>query len=350
MLKGLLTSRGFTNISNAYLGQYIYQTFFQQMEQLENEQLNQDAEAYAEEQDAWQQGIPSTQPMEEIIIRAPKKGTDTAVGRYFYPGQTTLLTQQQLMRIQDYFREHVTVTAKRLHTGAITREIEYDWDFIKNITPRPWTHIVPNREAPPKIDQRPVGDPRKDYRPIEDPFPGVHPDYIRNISGRLDLRLSNTGLRLSMRSNVNPRRSVRERTKRRRDRKYRGSAKIYRRILRLVNTTYGTVDELYDVYTSLAWNMTIDGKLLVHYENPVQALLYAWRTGRWDVDWPEFIADFLYMQWQDQMFGMLGQLSGSAQAGLGLGPGTLSSTKLWRYMREQETGTGWYAPESPTGP
>jgi len=137
MLKGLLTSRGFTNISNAYLGQYIYQTFFQQMEQLENEQLNQDAEAYAEEQDAWQQGIPSTQPMEEIIIRAPKKGTDTAVGRYFYPGQTTSLTQQQLMRIQDYFREHVTVTAKLLHTGAITREIEYDWDFIKNITPPP---------------------------------------------------------------------------------------------------------------------------------------------------------------------------------------------------------------------
>ena len=140
-LRGLLSARGFTNISNAYLGQLAYNYFFPQVQLADDQQLAEDAEAYAEEVEAAMTGIPSTNPIEEIVITAPKQGAQS-LGRYYFPGQIDPLSQAALMRIQDFFREHVVVTAKRLDQ-AIVRGIHFDWTFIQKIQVLPIPQIFP---------------------------------------------------------------------------------------------------------------------------------------------------------------------------------------------------------------
>jgi hypothetical protein len=138
---------------------------------------------------------------------------------------------------------------------------------------------------------------------LYDPFPGIKPRTAQNLNGSIDLKITPRGLRL--RSRVKPRlaKRRREENKRRKDSKETSASAKYRRILRLVNKTFGEATEMADLYEVIAWNITIAGRPLATYADPAQALAYAAETGDWDADFEQMAADYAMMELTDRAIG-----------------------------------------------
>jgi hypothetical protein len=230
------------------------------------------------------------------------------------PTQETAKMDTQIEYYESTPLEEITVYAPRIsNSGTAIREIEYGWDFIREnpispghwINQRPWKTPDRQIETPPRFDKRPVGNPYKDadLGQFYDPYPGLKPRTAQNIQGSIDLKITPRGLRL--RSRVKPRLAKRRREEntRRKDSKETGASAKYRRILRFVNKTFGEATEMADMWDAIAWNVTVNGKPLASYADPVQALQYAAESGNWEADFEQMATDIAFQELMDSIIG-----------------------------------------------
>lgn len=226
--------------------------------------------------------------------------------------------------------EEITVYGKRTRTGAHVQVINFPWELISILPvhpPRPVNDpdYLPFPESLPEPKPAPAPKKPPKTEPDAEPSPDNLPGKAPFMEGVITFQINpNTGIRVSIKRN--PARN-REENKLRRDRKDETAAKAYRRILYVVNTTYGSLDELQELWQALAQNIEINGTPLYNLSNPAERLWAGMKHGTIDVDFIGMVQDLAYNQMQDKMFGKLGQMSGEAQQGLGLHPGQVPLAK-----------------------
>jgi len=218
--------------------------------------------------------------------------------------------------------EEVVVTAKRIKHGTQSTLV-VPWNTAELFFNHYWTNpsafpidpgYRPFPESPPEVapEIAPLRPPRQN--PTTDPDRSTlqTPAGSPYVSGNIALTLDpNIGLQLKIARK--PDQARYEENIPRRDRKYGKAVRLYRSLLRVHTTTFGTYTEILDFMDVLMNNLTVDGKYLWKYDNPYQMLLYAIRTGNWDINWQAFAMDYAANQAQDFYIGFA---AGSARQAL----------------------------------
>lgn len=291
------------------------------------ESVNEVTEETLKDDDEVQDGL--NQGIEEILVTAPGPGVmDPFSSNSVYKDQSFLagiITYRQA-QYKLSLMEEIKVTAKNLK-NAHKHEIVWPRELIE-LSPivKPFPYFVPGFRPTPQHPVEPFPGPAPKKPPAQNPtddpadqsLPGTAPFIQGNIALTLD---PNLGVRLAIRRQ--PARN-REENKLRQDRKDQMSARIYRSILYFVNRTYGTYDELMDLWQVIGQNVYVDGVPLYSKNNPFQAMLDA---DSWDVDWEQMAIDYAAEQATDKAFGKMGQMSAEAQQGLNLPPGVVPLTR-----------------------
>ena len=274
------------------------------LEQALQESVNEITEETLKDDDEVQDALitPDESPVLEEVFVYPEPGTVGQPARNLFPGKVSPIDPQRLMSIQDWFREHVTVTAKRLPKQHV-KEITFPWELIEAVpihtpypiyTPgyKPFPESLPEElpvrapDQPPKVN--PDTDPANDQLPGNAPF----------IQGKIELTLDpNLGLQLKIARQ--PARNLEE-NRLRQDKKDEKAQRTYRTILYFVNKTYGEWTELQDLYQAITQNIYVDGRPLHTYKDPLAALKNA---DDWSVDWEQMALDYAAMEAQDRAIG-----------------------------------------------
>lgn len=305
------------------------------LEQALQESVNEITEETLKDDDEVQDALitPGANPALEEVFVYPEPGTVGQPARNLFPGKVSPIDPQRLMSIQDYFREHVVVTAKRLPNQHV-KEITFPWELIEAVpVHRPYPVYTPGYKPFPESlpEELPVRAPDRpprtnpDTDPANDQLPGNAPF----IQGKIELTLDpNLGLRLKIARQ--PARNLEE-NRLRQDKKDQKAQRTYRTILYFVNKTYGELTELQDLYQVITQNIFVDGRPLYTYKNPWEALKNA---DDWTVDWEQMALDYAAMEAQDRA----------------IGKASKNVREVLNEIGYYGPNPGSYIPEPPTGP
>ena len=260
-------------------------------------------------------------PLEEVYVTAPAPEglppdgifSETARGRVLSRGWTKIHAPPPIPEI--------LVKAQNLKRGK-ANTIELPWQTIELFFQHYWKPA--HRQAwdqgyrPTKHDSP---EPRPEKAPLKPPKvnPDTNPDDtpLGALKGNPEISLGITvkldpqrGLKIRTQKNLNPRKQ--EENTVRKDRKEQHAARRYRAILRVFNMTFGTATEVLDVWNIIADNMTVKGRQLSSFKDPVAALRYAAKTGDFDIDMDQALLDLLANHIQDQMIGKASQMQRQA--------------------------------------
>ena len=288
--------------------------------ELYQEAVNEQTEQSAAEQPDVEEGLDpdliEELPLEEVIVTANELNRRPGqfrpgLGDFGYGSDLAKELQRQVKLLR---MEEVVVTAKKTNKKSISEAI-VPMSVVELFFQHYWLqpHVAPlDYGYRPNIETLPEGNPVRE--PNKAPHPSQQPDAdpddstIRDLPGLPEVQGSvtvsidpNVGLQLKIQRALRPQRQ--EENKPRKDKKYGKAVRMYRSILRLHTTTFGTYSEIMDFMDVLMNNVVVDGKYLWKHDNPYQALLRGLKTGKWDIDWEGFAVDFAANQAQDMAIG-----------------------------------------------
>ena len=281
-----------------------------QLAELYQEQLNELTEQDAKTQPEIEEAIQNGDPLEEVFVTAPA------------PQELPI---SQPASVPDYYTkppiEEIVIKAKKIKHGA-AHTVEIGWPELELFFNHYWTPPVrqgwdhgykPGKNLP---EPRPQIAPKKppkvnpDSNPDDTPLGDLAGNPYISVGIALSLK-PQQGIQIRTVKKLEPA-ARREENKVRRDRKEQHAARRYRAVLRVFNMTFGTATEVLDFWNIIADNITVGGKLLSQWKDPIAALKWAAESGQWDVDMDQALIDLLQNQTQDKMIGRAAQLQRQA--------------------------------------
>ncbi len=194
----------------------------------------------------------------------------------------------------------------------------------------------PDKPSPPVADPlAPPFDPQKDGYPEPDPGPNPSPDpsttpdregqpsFAPDYDASLSLRVDGQGrIRFRVQRKIRPQRRFKPRRKYRHDKKTK-DVQFYRAGLKLINKTYGELDELMDWYDIILDNVSVGG---VKASDSPEVLLYITENGFDDtvrIDWEAMVFDWALNNATETLIARMQQLKANAMIDMDMLPGRI---------------------------